>query len=39
MNRLRIAGVLWLAAAGFAIAMTLIFRVDPVQWIVTMASA
>jgi hypothetical protein len=27
----------WLAAAGFAIAMTLIFRVDPVQWVVTMA--
>jgi hypothetical protein len=37
MNRLGIAGALWLAAAGFAIAMTLIFRVDPVQWVVTMA--
>lgn len=37
MNRLGIAGVLWLGAAGFAIVMTLIFRVDPVQWVVTMA--
>jgi ABC-type multidrug transport system fused ATPase/permease subunit len=39
MNRLGIAGVLWLVAAGFAIAMTIIFRVDPVQWVVTMAVA
>jgi hypothetical protein len=37
MNRLGIAGALWLIAAGFAIAMTLIFRTDPVQWVVTMA--
>ena len=37
MNRLGIAGALWLAGAGFAIAMTIIFRVDPVQWVVTMA--
>ena len=37
MNRLGVAGGLWLVAAGFAIAMTLIFRVDPVQWVVTMA--
>lgn len=37
MNRLGIAGVLWLVAAGFAIAMTLIFRTDPVQWVVTTA--
>lgn len=37
MNRLGFAGALWLAAAGFAIAITLIFRVDPVQWAVTMA--
>src|ERR1700675_2557499 len=37
MNRLGIAGAVWLAAAGFSIAMTLIFRVDPVQWIVTTA--
>ena len=35
MNRLGIAGALWLVAAGFAIAMTLIFRTDPVQWVVT----
>ena len=37
MNRLGIAGAVWLAAAGFAIAITLIFRVEPVQWMVTMA--
>jgi hypothetical protein len=37
MNRLGTAGVIWLAAAGLAIAVTLIFRVDPVQWVVTMA--
>ena len=37
MNRLGIAGAVWLVAAGFAIVMTLIFRVDPVQWVVTMA--
>ena len=37
MNRLGIPGALWLVAAGFAIAMTLIFRTDPVQWVVTMA--
>ena len=39
MNRLGIAGVLWLLAAGFATAMTIIFRVDPVQWVVTIAVA
>jgi len=37
MNRLGIAGALWLVAAGFAIAMTLVFRTDPLQWVVTMA--
>jgi hypothetical protein len=36
MNRLGVAGAVWLAAAGFAIATTLIFRIDPVQWVVTM---
>ena len=39
MNKLGIAGALWLVAAGFAIAMTLIFRTDPVQWVVTTAVA
>ncbi len=39
MNGLGIAGVLWLVAAGFATAMTLIFRVDPVQWVVTITVA
>jgi hypothetical protein len=37
VNRFAIAAVLWLVAAGFAIAVTLTFRVDPVQWAVTMA--
>jgi uncharacterized membrane protein YeaQ/YmgE (transglycosylase-associated protein family) len=37
MNRLGIAGVLWLAAAGLAIAVTLVFRTDPFQWFVTIA--
>lgn len=34
--RLGTSGAMWLAAAGFAIAITLIFRIDPVQWVVTM---
>ena len=37
MNRFGLAGVLWLVAAGSAIAVTLTFRVDPVQWVVTIA--
>ena len=37
MNRFGRAGVLWLVAAGSAIAVTLTFRVDPVQWVVTIA--
>lgn len=37
MNRFRLAGVLWLVAAGSAIAVTLTFRTDPVQWVVTIA--
>jgi hypothetical protein len=37
MNRLGIAGATWLVAAGFAIAVTLIFRTDPVQLLVTTA--
>jgi hypothetical protein len=37
MDRLGIAGALWLVAAGFAIVMTLIFRTDPLQWVVTLA--
>ena len=39
MNRLGIAGALWLVAAGFAIATTIIFRTDPVQMVVTTAVA
>ena len=37
MNRMRLAGSLWLLAAGFAVAMTVIFRTDPAQWLVTIA--
>ncbi len=37
MNRFGTAGALWLVAAGLAIATTLIFRIDLVQWVVTMA--
>jgi hypothetical protein len=37
MNRFGIAGALWLVAAAFAVAMTLIFRTDPAQWVITMA--
>jgi len=37
MNRLGVAGAPWLVAAAFAIAMTLIFRTDPAQWVITMA--
>jgi len=37
MNRRGIAGALWLVAAGSAVAITLTFRSDPVQWVVTMA--
>ena len=35
MNRLGVAGALWLVAATFSVATTLIFRTDPVQWVVT----
>ena len=38
MNRLGIAGAVWLVAAGFAIATTVIFRTDPVQWVLTTAA-
>jgi hypothetical protein len=37
MNRLGVAGALWFVAAAFAIATTVIFRTDPVQWVITMA--
>jgi len=37
MNRLGIAGALWLVAAGLAIAMTIIFRTDLAQIVVTTA--
>jgi hypothetical protein len=39
MTRLGIAGVIWLAAAAFAIAITVMFRIDPFQWGATLALA
>jgi hypothetical protein len=38
MKSMRLAGSLWLLAAGFAIATTVIFRTDPAQWLVTIAA-
>ena len=35
MNRLGIAGAMWLVAGGSAIATTIIFRTDPAQIVVT----
>lgn len=32
------AGVLWLIAAVFGAAITIIFRIDPFQWVVTMTT-
>jgi hypothetical protein len=37
MTRFAIAGVIWIAAAAFAIAMTITFRTDALQWVVTIA--
>ncbi len=37
MSRPGIAGALWLVAAGFAIAITIIFRTEPAQIVVTTA--
>jgi hypothetical protein len=37
MNRFAFAGVIWSAAAAFAIGMTITFRTDTLQWIVTIA--
>ena len=38
MDRLQLAGVLWAVAALLAIAATLVFRVDQVQIVVTLAA-
>ena len=35
MNAFRWAGVLWLFAAVFAVVITVVFRIDPLQWVVT----
>jgi len=37
MTRLGTAGAGWLVVAGLAIVTTVVFRTDPVQWVVTMA--
>jgi hypothetical protein len=37
MNRLGIAGALWLGTAGFAIVITLSFVTDTLRWVVTLA--
>lgn len=37
MGRSKLAGVLWLVAVVFAVTITIVFRVDVLQWIVTIA--
>ena len=39
MNWLRTAGILWVVSALFAAAMSLIFRDDPIQVILTIAAS
>jgi hypothetical protein len=39
MNWLRTAGILWVVSALLAAAISLIFRVDPVQVVVTIAAS
>jgi hypothetical protein len=39
MNWLRTAGILWVVSALFAAAISLIFRVDPIQVILTIAAS
>jgi hypothetical protein len=39
MNWLRTAGILWVVSALFAAAVSLIFRVDPIQVILTIAAS
>ncbi len=39
MNWLRAAGILWVVSALFAAAISLIFRVDPIQVILTIAAS
>src|SRR5258706_15001127 len=39
MNWLRTAGILWVVSALFATAMSLIFRDDPIQVILTIAAS
>lgn len=38
MDRLRLSGILWVVAAVLAIAATVVFRVDQVQVVVTLAA-
>jgi len=39
MNWLRTSGILWVVSALLAVAISLIFRVDPVQVVVTIAAS
>ena len=39
MNRLRTAGIIWVVSALLAAAISLIFRVDPAQVLVTIAGS
>ena len=39
MNWLRTAGILWVVSALFATGITLIFRIDPVQVVATIAAS
>ena len=38
MKGFRLAGVLWLVAAVFAVVITVVFRINPLQWVVTIAA-
>ena len=39
MDRFRQAGLVWLIATAFAVAITVIYRTDRAQWLVTIAAA
>jgi hypothetical protein len=39
MNWLRAAGILWVVSALFAAGLSLVFRVDPIQVVVTIAAS
>lgn len=39
MNKLAIAGAIWIAAAALGFAMTITFRTDTLQWFVTIPAS